>query len=191
MTARELLVIERDGRRVLAAPEVGTFTCALPKGRLCSPGMDAGVIRTLGRATSLVIPAGVTGRIVSDPPERVHEPVGYGDPLYELAPLDVDGGELDADAAAGGAESAGRVFAAPHPGRFWHRAAPGEPPLVEPGDVLEDGVPVGLIEVMKTFGRVPYRPGDGLPARARVVRLVAADGAEVNRGDPLLEVEPA
>jgi biotin carboxyl carrier protein len=56
---------------------------------------------------------------------------------------------------------------------------------------LAVGDPIGLIEVMKTFGRVLYQPDDTLLTRARVVRVLAADGAEVNPGDALLEIEPA
>jgi biotin carboxyl carrier protein len=70
------------------------------------------------------------------------------------------------------------------------------------GLLLAPGQAVGLIEVMKTFAQVQYRPdvtgvagatgkGRPLPERARIVRLIAADGAEVARGAPLFEVEPA
>ena len=189
MGARSELGVERtDAGLVLTSPEVGSFTCALAAGRVCTPGMDAGVIHTLGRATSLVVPAGVTGRVVSDPPELLHHPVGYGSVLYELAPLraDVEEETAELESAETGAQ---RAFACPHSGRFWHRAAPGDPPFVRAGDVLEEGQPVGLIEVMKTFGRVLYQPGRALPGRARVVRVLAADGADVSAGDPLIEVE--
>jgi len=49
---------------------------------------------------------------------------------------------------------------------------------------------VGLIEVMKTFTHVPYHATGGLPARARVVRWIVGESADVSEGDPLLEVEP-
>jgi acetyl-CoA carboxylase biotin carboxyl carrier protein len=42
-----------------------------------------------------------------------------------------------------------------------------------------------LLEVMKTFHRVTYG-GPGLPDTARVVRVLIADGDDVNAGDPLL-----
>jgi hypothetical protein len=45
--------------------------------------------------------------------------------------------------------------------------------------------------VMKTFTGVPYRPGGSLPARARVVSVLAGDGEDVVEGAQLLEVEPA
>jgi biotin carboxyl carrier protein len=47
-----------------------------------------------------------------------------------------------------------------------------------------------MIEVMKTFAHVPYRAAGSLPKRAKVLRLIAGDGADVKQGDPLLEVEP-
>ena len=38
---------------------------------------------------------------------------------------------------------------------------------------------------MKTFNRVTYG-GAGLPERARVEKILVADGDDVNAGDPLL-----
>ncbi len=157
---------------------------------MCTPGNRAGVIRTLSRDTQLVIPQGAVGRIVNQAPSQVRTPVGYGDELYELAP--VDGGDILPGAAASAAGSAAdNVFPSAHAGRYWHRSAPGEPPMIEAGQVITKGEPIGLIEVMKTFGRVLYEPTAGLPEKARVVRVLAGDGSEVSLGDPLIEIEPA
>jgi biotin carboxyl carrier protein len=156
------------------------------------PGETAGWLLTLGRARALTIPAGVTGVVRSRRPERVHHPVGHGDVLVELAPLASAGAELAHDVAERAAEEAGSlVFRSPSAGRFWHRTAPGEPALVRAGDVIEEGAGIGLVEVMKTFAQVLYRPGGSLPARARVLRVAADDGADVDEGDALLELEPA
>jgi acetyl-CoA carboxylase biotin carboxyl carrier protein len=153
------------------------------------PGEEVGRIEALGVSRAVVVPQGVGGRIANDPPERVHEPVDYEAVLYELEPV----GEGVALALEEGTEGQGSelVVRSPHTGRFWHRAAPSEPPMASEGDVLEDGHPVGLIEVMKTFTRVPYRAKDGLPERARMTRLLVGDGAEVVEGEALVEVEPA
>jgi biotin carboxyl carrier protein len=43
---------------------------------------------------------------------------------------------------------------------------------------------------MKTFATVVYAPGPGLPARARLARLLVGDGEEVEAGAPLLALEP-
>lgn len=182
------LLVERDadgdGLR-LCAPDVGLFTDALPLGAALAPGQPAGSLLRLGRAVRLVVPEGVHGRVLSDRPERVHEPVGHGTTLYELAPFAADsaGAWEDVNQTQAGA----LVLRAPQSGRFYHRPAPGEPPYVEPGSVLREGQPLGLIEVMKTFSVVPYHAVAPLPAEARVVRFLAEDGADVEAGEPLVE----
>jgi acetyl-CoA carboxylase biotin carboxyl carrier protein len=187
------LIVRRDGDEVeLLAPAPGLFTLALDAGALLYAGAPAGVLRVLEREHTLQVPDGVHGRVVSARPDRVQQPVGHGERLYRLAPLSDEGfGSALAEAgdAAGGAE--GLVLLSPQSGRFYHRPAPGDPAFAEAGTELAAGDPVGLIEVMKTFSHVPYRAQDGLPQRARVVRLIAGDGADVRRGDALLEVEPA
>src|SRR5688500_4989408 len=95
------LHVRREGQRVrLLAPEVGLFTCALAEGTLLSAGARAGVLITLGRARELVVPAGVSGAVSSRAPERVHAPVGYGDVLYELAPLAAGEGAVGVSGAS-------------------------------------------------------------------------------------------
>lgn len=187
------LLVQRDGDEVeLLAPAPGLFTLALPKGALLYAGATAGVLRVLEREHVLRVPDGVHGRVSSARPERVQQPVGHRERLYRLAALDAEGfsAALASGAAAAG-NADGLVLRSPQSGRFYHRPAPGDPAFAEVGAELSAGDPVGLLEVMKTFSHVPYRAQDGLPQRARVVRLVAGDGAEVRRGDVLLEVEPA
>ena len=56
---------------------------------------------------------------------------------------------------------------------------------------MKAGTPVGLIEVMKTFFQVRY--GDAnlgdLPTTAKVAKHLVEDGAEVERGQPVIELE--
>lgn len=181
-----------DGGHIrLLSPEVGGFTGALPEGATLSPGMIAGSLQILGRSVDLVVPAGAGGAVVGAAPRARVAPVGFGDELYRLDPegapaaaaLTASGGpELEGDAMAVTASQSGRV---------WHSPSPGEPAFAKAGDVLEDGSPICLIEVMKTFSTVPYRAEGGLPARARVVRWLAADGDDVEPGGGILVVEPA
>jgi len=184
----ELIARAAEGATALCAPDVGWYTCAAREGRVLVPGEEAGVLVTLGRARALIVPAGVSGVVRTSPPEAVHHAVGWGDELLRLAPLS---GEPLARAAAAPKSADGHalVLRSDTPGRFWHRAAPGAPALVKQGDVLEEGRAVGLIEVMKTFAQVVYRAHKGLPARARVLRVLAADGADVAGGEALLELE--
>lgn len=153
------------------------------------PGQAAGVLTTLGRSQTLTVPDGVRGLVTSERPELVHAPVGFGTVLYELAPLAAGEGVVEADEEAGAFDGT-LVYGAPSSGRFYHCPGPDAPLFVTEGDTLEDGAPFGLIEIMKTFHQVHYRPGGKLPARAKLVRFVAADGADVRENDPLIEVAP-
>ena len=184
----EVLSATVDDRTLLRSPEVGWFTCALSAGALVGEGAVVGVLSTLGRAHELVVPRGVAGRIVSPRPERVHRPVDWGATLYELAPLEPAVGAAEAD-DPGPAAGGGAVVRAPYSGRFWHGPAPGDPPFVSAGDTVVAGQTIGLIEIMKTFTHLTYTAEGGLRERARIVRVLVGDGAEVNEGDPLIEVE--
>jgi len=185
------LQVESDGgRQRLVSPAVGLLTRAQARGELLAPGQECGVLLVLGRAHALVAPAGASGRIANTPPERLHTPLEYGALVYELEPLAADGARASGPAAP--AESAsGLVLRAPQTGRFYQRASPQDPPFVAAGELLHEGSPVGMIEVMKTFTHVTHRAGGGLPASARVLRYLAADGADVKQGEPLLELERA
>lgn len=186
-----LIVEDRSGRSILRSPEVGFFSDALPAGSVLVPGQRAGTLTALGAARALLVPADAGGRIVSDPPALLRAPVGFGDVLYELEAVSAAGPARPPKEAPRAATSGALVLPSPQAGRFYHRPAPGDPPFVAVGAIVEDGQPIGMIEVMKTFSHVPYRAGGSLPRRARVLRALAADGADVKRGDPLLEVEPA
>jgi biotin carboxyl carrier protein len=184
------LQLRESGERVeLASPGVGLFSGALARGEVLTAGQTAGVLTTLGRSVRLFVPDGVRGVIATDPPSRTREPVDFGRVLYALEPLGA--GDVVAPVAAAAQSAHGLVLPSPSSGRFYHRPSPSEPPFAKPGDVLEPNRPVGLIEVMKTFGHVPYRAAGGLPKRAKLVRYLVDEGAEVRDGEPLIEVEPA
>jgi len=186
----ELLVESDGGRQRLLAPAVGLLTCARAQGELLAEGQECGVLLVLGRAHTLLAPPGTSGRVANAAPERVHAPLGFGDLVYELEPL---GTALPRAAAAQAAaqKAGGLVLRAGQSGRFYLRPSPADAPFVQAGDVLSEGTPVGLIEVMKTFTQVVHRAADGLPARARVRRYLVADGADVKQGQALLELEAA
>ncbi len=185
----ELIAHPTEEGLTLLCPGVGLFSDAVPKGRVLVPGQPAGVLRTLRLSVHLIVPEGAAGRVANKRPERVEEPVDYKRQLYLLSALD---GELGAMAASAVEDdAAGPVVRAPYAGRFWHRPAPSDPAYSEPGTVLEAGSAVGLIEVMKTFSQVTYQPAGALPAKGRVLKMLAGDGEEISEGQPLIEVEPA
>lgn len=189
-TSTTELLVRREGEATwLASPDVGLFTNAQHAGSLLGPGQFAGTLLAHGRQTKLLVPAGVCGRVTNERPERVHAPVGYGATLYELAPIEA-GVALESEAAAEGDGSA-LIVPAPQTGRFYHRPSPDEPAYVDPGATVVDGQPIGLLEIMKTFSQVLYHGTGKLPARAKVVRWLVEDGAEVREGEGLLEIEAA
>ncbi len=186
-----------DAGVVLASPGVGTWEGAPAPGTVVVPGGCVGRLSRPGLRVDLVAPAGVSGVVDGPAPERARVAVGWGEPLVRLRPLgDGSVGLLGEDAAAAADHlAAGHgLVRAPQAGRFYQRSSPDRPRFVEPGAPLEPGQVLGLVEVMKTFFQVRYgdrATGHGLPERARAVRWLVADGAEVEPGAPLLEVEAA
>lgn len=189
----EVLVSPPRGERTtieLRAPSPGMFVPWISQGDLVTPGGSIGELVVLGRASALVVPRSgdvpATG-LALQLPSAIH-PVGYGDVLVALDP------SLHLAATAAGAPGAatatvdGLVFHAPTSGRFYGRPTPDRPPFVAEGTQLTPGTTICLLEVMKTFHRVTYG-GAGLPDTARVRRVLVADGADVNAGDPLLALE--
>ncbi len=185
-------VIRHEGERVLlCAPEVGLFAGTRARGEALVAGSELGTLIVLGRERRVLVPDGVQGRIASEALERVRAPVAFGDCLAVLEPLRAGTAGQGPAAEAMSAGAGGLVLRSPQSGRFYHRPAPKEAAFAEAGSAVQDGQPIGLIEVMKTFTHVSYRAKDALPARARVVRYLIADGGDVKSGQPLLEVEPA
>jgi len=177
-----------DGGLRLRAPEVGWFIGCLEQGQLVTPGSALGHLSSLGRPRPLIAPEGAEGHVTSVQPERQQQPVGYGELLYELQPSQAEAPAEASPQAADGGDGL-LVFRSPMAGRAWRRARPDAPPLAEVGTLLSPGQPVMLVEVMKTFTRIVYDPGERLPARARVVRVLIEDGAELEEGASLLEIE--
>ena len=207
----ELMVGSRGEVVTLLSPGVGLFIAARAVGDLLAPGTSAGVLLVLGKAFDLVVPRGVEGRVrtaggsgeLAAGSRPARQPVGWGDALYEIEPRLASGAGSEAsgvttrhDAAAArsgpstGTTDGSLLVRSLQGGRFYLRPGPGDEPFAPVGAVVETGQPLGLIEVMKTFAHVHYA-GEGLPARARVVRALVEDGAEIAAGDPLFEVAPA
>jgi 3-methylcrotonyl-CoA carboxylase beta subunit len=116
--------------------------------------------------------------------------------MHDLA--DLTRGRSSKNAAAeGGAAKATKAareddgvlgVRAPSSGRFYAKPGPGKPDFVNVGDVVERGQTVALLEVMKTFNRVTYG-GEGLPEKARIVRIAATPESDVSGGELLYEIE--
>lgn len=189
---RELapLVKEQDGLIVLRAPRPGMLRLAPRKGRALREGERCGELEVLGTLTKLVVPAGVGGLVVEEAAhdELARRPVAYGDVIAVIDPKAVAGALGATGEAAAAAVAGGLVWKTPLGGRYYGRPSPSAEPFVKVGDVIKTGQTVALIEVMKTFNRASYG-GAGLPAEARVVRVLVSEGDDVNGGDALLALE--
>ena len=185
---RPALTALLDGDQ-LRSPAVGVWSAMPGPGAFVTAGTALGALEVLGVFYRLVAPAGAHGLVTGPRRAQACVPVGYGDALVALD-TDVSGAAVArTEAAAGQAASAtGLALRAPTSGRFYRRPAPGKDPFVADGDEIGTGQTVCLLEVMKTFNRVVYG-GDGLPERARVVTVVPEDGADLEAGDGILELE--
>ena len=100
-------------------------------------------------------------------------------PVVETAPVAV---AQPAAAPAAAAPAAGATIDAPLVGTFYVASAPGEAPFVKPGDTVQKGQTIGLIEAMKMINEIPA------PCDCVIESLVAQDGALVGFGDPLFQI---
>lgn len=173
----------------LLSPGVGLYAEPPPRGCLLGPGARAGFLVVLERARPLRVPDAVAGYVGEDPPERRHLPVGYGTVLLRLRRTTGEGLLAPEAGVRDAVETSGLVLRAAQAGRFWRRPEPGAPPYVEAGAELRPGRTLGLLEVMKTFNPVKYQPGGELPERARLLRFLVEDGADVEEGQALAELE--
>lgn len=69
-------------------------------------------------------------------------------------------------------------------GTFYRAPAPGEPPFVEVGTVVDEDTTVCIIEVMKLFSTIKAEK------RGRVSRVSVEDGQLVEYGQVLFHLEP-
>jgi acetyl-CoA carboxylase biotin carboxyl carrier protein len=84
--------------------------------------------------------------------------------------------------ASATAEAPGTIKA-PMVGTAYLAPQPETPPFVKLGDSVREGQTLLIIEAMKVMNQIPA------PRAGRVVRILVADGAPVEYGQPLLVLE--
>ncbi len=179
-----------EGHVVLKSPGVGYWRGVPKVGTILTAGQEAGVLCTLGRDRALVVPKEGQGVVLATPSGTSGDAIAYGDTLLVLGEAGSMSEVAEASEGANGSQSGGAMtFCSSSSGRFYVRPAPDKPAFVAVGDIVEAGQTVYLLEVMKTFSRVTYG-GEGLPERAKVARIVPADGDDLEAGQVVLELEP-
>lgn len=178
-----------EGRVELRSPGVGLWRGAPAPGTLVLPQSFLGELEVLGVLHELHADEHVHGLVLGEShgARAARLPVGQGD---VLCTLDTSVGAVVAieEEAEHPWASGGLVFRSPSSGRFFGRAAPDAPPFVGVGSEVEQGTTVCLLEIMKTFHRISFG-GPGLPRRARIKAVLVEDGADLEPGDPMFELE--
>ncbi len=183
----------------VTSPSPGWFRPAVRSGELIAaaaagaPAICIGELEVLGQLHRLILPSGA-GAVTLAPrfAERTRVAVAFGEELLTLDATAAFTGAAAASrsGAAAADATAGLVVRAPSSGRFYGRPGPQKPAFVSPGEIIEVGHTLCLLEVMKTFHRVTY-DHPALPARARVLSVLVAEESDVVAGQPLVSVEPA
>ncbi|MEU8897227.1 biotin/lipoyl-containing protein [Nocardia sp. NPDC048505] len=70
-------------------------------------------------------------------------------------------------------------------GHFYRAIEPGADPFVSPGDYVEEGQVVAIVEAMKLMNQITA------PCAGRIVDVLPADGSVVEFGQRLIVFEPA
>ena len=73
---------------------------------------------------------------------------------------------------------------APMVGTFYTGSKPGDPPFVEPGDRVEIGQTIGIVEAMKIMNEIPSE------IACTVLEVLVTNGQAVEYGTPLFRVAP-
>jgi acetyl-CoA carboxylase biotin carboxyl carrier protein len=181
--------VKDDGKVELLAPTVGFFRPALASGAFVTPDVHLGELEVLGVLHALSAPPERVGLVLAGSEKRARIPVAFGSVLYELDPNAVSGAVAVEKKST---RARGLVFTASSSGRFYRRSAPDKPYFVEVGASVSDGQTVGLLEVMKTFHRLTYSgTTEGLPSPAKIKAILVEDGADLEAGDAILELESA
>jgi acetyl-CoA carboxylase biotin carboxyl carrier protein len=108
-------------------------------------------------------------------------PLAAAVPAAAVAPVPVA-----APQAAGADETDGLIpILAPMVGTFYRAPAPGAPPFVKEGDLVQNGTAVCIIEAMKLMNEIEAE------AKGRVARILVENGQPVEFGQTLFLLSPA
>lgn len=81
-------------------------------------------------------------------------------------------------------EEALHIVKSPIVGTFYEAPAPGSPPFVKPGDVVQAGQVLCIIEAMKLMNEIEADVG------GEVIKRLAANNQPVEYGQPLFAIRP-
>ena len=116
---------------------------------------------------------------------RAHEVPSVGGAPVQVVTRPDGGVQVNVDGMAIQPESADQhVVRAPMIGTFYVASAPNEPAFVQPGDVVEEGQTIGIIEAMKIMNEI------AADRAGTVVEVLAQNAQTVEYGSPLIRLAP-
>jgi oxaloacetate decarboxylase alpha subunit len=130
-----------------------------------------------GDFTIAVRPSGVAS--VAASPRTVH----VSTPSAPVAAPVKAAASVAAPAAPAPEAKPGKTINAPIGGKFYTSAGPGKPKFCKEGDVVDAGGKVCIVEAMKLFNEI------ATPTRCKIVKFLVADGATVEKDQPLVSIE--
>jgi acetyl-CoA carboxylase biotin carboxyl carrier protein len=110
-------------------------------------------------------------------------PVASSAPAAPHTHIPAAGGESSAVAPLSEEEDL-HLVKSPIVGTFYEAPAPGAPPFVKPGDTVQAGQVLCIIEAMKLMNEIES------DMSGEVVKVLAANGKPVEYGQPLFSIRP-
>lgn len=182
------------GDILLCSPAVAMYHDAPKVGEVLVAGSRAGRLTVLGRTMELVLPHPISGRVSERMLRNRRDPVDYGQVLLRLVPVEAKepfkGEAGETGTTTHNLPEGCFAVRSPTHGMFYRRPRPDDPFYVEAGQIVEEGVTLALVEVMKCFSAIAYG-GEGMPPRAEIVEIRAEDASEVQSAQILFVLKPA
>ena len=117
---------------------------------------------------------------------RAHDASGGATGPVQVVTRPDGGVQVSVDGAGSQPEGPDQhVIRAPMIGTFYVASAPNDPPFVQPGDVVEEGQTIGIIEAMKIMNEI------AADRSGTVVEVLAQNAQTVEYGSPLIRLASA
>ncbi|MCP5108377.1 MAG: hypothetical protein GY950_33630 [bacterium] len=192
----EIMYEAIDSQQSILAPGVGYYMDRPSNGAFLVGGSSAGKLKTLTATYNLYLPDDIYGQVWVEESKDFMIPVEYGQELFRINPektlfkkqmrvTDIAAGLKDIDADT---PDEGYVVKAFTTGIFYAKPSPDSPPFVSPGQEIEKGKALGLIEVMKTFNHIIFQGTDDYDT-GKIKKVYVKDAQEVKLGQPLFLIE--